>query len=201
MKWNEINSFSRGSGFVTTPGSHHYQTVKPRLTVLLTRLIHQVCRYVAAGACFKRLCPHKHIIRLSCLLALREKYFTIMDFLVLFLRHDPHWTGESTLSFFIANYKCPKAHWAEVMRIITHTCREKACQCVMAADKRVRWRVTAISNSLMDPRVQTPMTLQQFDQNLAFEHLFLPKDDTSVFWWSGGLFKVSPVESREERTR
>lgn len=110
MKWNEINSFSRGSEFVTTPGSHHYQTVKPRLTVLLTRLIHQVCRYVAAGACFKRLCPHKHIIRLSCLLALQEKYFTIMDFLVLFLRHDPHWTGESTLSFFIANYKCPKAH-------------------------------------------------------------------------------------------
>lgn len=54
MKWNEINSFSRGSEFVTTPGSHHYQTVKPRLTVLLTRLIHQVCRYVAAGACFKR---------------------------------------------------------------------------------------------------------------------------------------------------
>lgn len=28
IKWNEITSFSRGSQVVTTPGSHHYQTVK-----------------------------------------------------------------------------------------------------------------------------------------------------------------------------
>lgn len=146
------------------------------------------------------MCPHKHIIRLSCqsLLALQEKYITIMDFLCLF--YDMTLTGLERERFvsFIANYKCPKAHGAGVKRIISHTPAERACQCVRVADNRVRWTLTVISNPLTCPRVQTPIMMKQNDQNLAFERLFLPKGDASAFWWSGGVFQVS-LKRRERK--
>lgn len=112
---------------VVRHASHYFQTLKLHSIASVSVCVvswKYVCgrgdwssAYGPSGVCLKWECPHKHINRLSCqrLLALQEKYFTIMDFCAFSITW-PSLDWRERFIFFIANYRCPKAHWAEIKR-------------------------------------------------------------------------------------